>query len=50
MTGTRNYQDLGPVNSREMLKKALEEKYAVPAYNLLNQLMWIVFYQRSGWV
>lgn len=36
MTETRNYQDLGLVNSREMLKKAFEGKYAVPAYNFNN--------------
>jgi fructose-bisphosphate aldolase class II len=36
MTESMNYQDLGLVNSREMLKKALEGKYAVPAYNFNN--------------
>lgn len=26
-----NYKDLGLVNSREMFKKAMEGKYAIPA-------------------
>ena len=28
-----NYKDLGLVNSREMFKKAMEGKYAIPAFN-----------------
>jgi fructose-bisphosphate aldolase class II len=36
MTDLRTYQDFGLVNSREMLKKALQGKYAVPAYNFNN--------------
>ncbi len=31
-----SYKDLGLVNSREMFKKAMEGKYAVPAYNFNN--------------
>lgn len=31
-----NYKDLGLVNTREMFKKAMECKYAVPAYNFNN--------------
>lgn len=31
-----NYKDLGFVNTKEMLNKALEEGYAVPAYNFNN--------------
>lgn len=31
-----NYKDLGLVNTREMFKKAMEGKYAVPAYNFNN--------------
>ena len=30
------YQDLGLVNTREMFKKAMEGKYAIPAYNFNN--------------
>ncbi len=30
------YKELGLVNSREMFKKAFEEKFAVPAYNFNN--------------
>ena len=31
-----SYKDLGFVNTREMFKKAMEGKYAVPAYNFNN--------------
>jgi fructose-bisphosphate aldolase, class II len=31
-----SYKDLGFVNTREMFKKAMAEKYAVPAYNFNN--------------
>jgi fructose-bisphosphate aldolase class II len=31
-----NYKDLGLVNTKEMFKKAMEGKYAVPAYNFNN--------------
>lgn len=31
-----SYRDLGLVNTREMFKKAMEGKYAVPAYNFNN--------------
>ncbi len=31
-----NYGDLGLVNTRDMFKKAMDEKYAVPAYNFNN--------------
>ncbi|MBN1602496.1 MAG: class II fructose-1,6-bisphosphate aldolase [Chitinispirillaceae bacterium] len=31
-----SYKDLGFVNTREMFKKAIEGKYAVPAYNFNN--------------
>ena len=31
-----NYKDLGLVNSREMFKKAMEGKYAIPAFNFNN--------------
>jgi fructose-bisphosphate aldolase class II len=31
-----SYKELGLVNTREMFKKAMEEKYAVPAYNFNN--------------
>ena len=31
-----NYKDLGLVNSREMFKKAIEGKYAIPAFNFNN--------------
>ena len=30
------YKDLGLVNTNEMFKKAMEGKYAVPAYNFNN--------------
>lgn len=33
---TVSYKDLGLVNSTEMFKKAMEGKYAVPAYNFNN--------------
>ena len=32
----RLYEELGLVNTKEMFKKAMEEKYAVPAYNFNN--------------
>jgi len=31
-----SYKDLGVVNTREMFKKAMADKYAVPAYNFNN--------------
>ena len=31
-----SYKELGFVNTREMFKKAMEEGYAVPAYNFNN--------------
>ena len=31
-----NYKDLGLVNSREMFKKAMEGKYAIPVFNFNN--------------
>jgi len=31
-----NYKDLGLVNTREMFKKAMDGKYAIPAYNFNN--------------
>lgn len=31
-----NYKELGLVNTREMFKKAMEGKYAIPAYNFNN--------------
>ena len=31
-----NYKNLGFVNTREMFKRAMEGKYAVPAYNFNN--------------
>jgi fructose-bisphosphate aldolase class II len=31
-----NYKDLGLVNTREMFKRAMQEGYAVPAYNFNN--------------
>lgn len=33
---TINYQDLGLVNTKEMFAKAMQEKYAIPAYNFNN--------------
>jgi fructose-bisphosphate aldolase, class II len=36
MAASGTYRDLGLVNTREMLKKALEGAYAVPAYNFNN--------------
>ncbi len=33
---TTDYKELGFVNTREMFKKAMEGKYAVPAYNFNN--------------
>lgn len=33
---TVSYKDLGLVNTKDMFKKAMEEKYAVPAYNFNN--------------
>ena len=31
-----SYKDLGLVNSREIFKKAIEGKYAIPAFNFNN--------------
>ncbi len=31
-----SYKELGLVNTRDMFKKAMEGKYAVPAYNFNN--------------
>ncbi len=44
MAGRMNYPDLGLVNTRDMLAKAMGEGYAVPAYNFNNmeQLQGIV--------
>ncbi len=41
---TINYKDLGLVNTKEMFKKAVEGKFAIPAYNFnnLEQLQAIV--------
>jgi len=36
MNSTTRYTDLGLVNTKEMFRKALEGKYAVPAYNFNN--------------
>lgn len=36
MTGPFQYTDLGLVNTKEMFQKAMEGKYAVPAYNFNN--------------
>lgn len=36
MTDTVSYKELGFVNTREMLKKAFEGGYAIPAYNFNN--------------
>jgi fructose-bisphosphate aldolase class II len=36
MNSTTHYTDLGLVNTKEMFQKALEGKYAVPAYNFNN--------------
>ena len=36
MTEVINYKDTGLVNTRDMLKKAMEGGYAVPAYNFNN--------------
>jgi len=36
MNPTTHYTDLGLVNTKEMFQKALEGKYAVPAYNFNN--------------
>ncbi|MCX8027385.1 MAG: class II fructose-1,6-bisphosphate aldolase [Thermodesulfovibrionales bacterium] len=40
-----SYKDIGLVNTKEMFKKAMEGKYAIPAYNFNNmeQLQAIVF-------
>jgi len=35
-TETVNYRDLGLVNSRELFKKAMAGKYAIPGYNFNN--------------
>ena len=29
----RSYKDIGLVNTKEMFRKAMDERYAVPAYN-----------------
>jgi fructose-bisphosphate aldolase class II len=44
MTETTRYKDLGLVNTKEMFKKAMAGKYAIPAYNFNNmeQLQGIV--------
>ena len=44
MTETTHYKDLGLVNTKEMFKKAMAGKYAIPAYNFNNmeQLQGIV--------
>jgi len=44
MSSTVSYKDLGLVNTREMFKKAMAGKYAIPAYNFnnLEQLQAIV--------
>ncbi|MBN1104416.1 MAG: class II fructose-1,6-bisphosphate aldolase [Deltaproteobacteria bacterium] len=36
MAGPKSYRDFGLVNTREMLRKALEGGYAIPAYNFNN--------------
>ena len=36
MSETMNYKDLGLVNTRDMFKQAMQERYAVPAYNFNN--------------
>ena len=36
MSETMNYKDLGLVNTREMFKQAMQDRYAVPAYNFNN--------------
>jgi fructose-bisphosphate aldolase class II len=36
MNSTTHYTDLGLVNTKEMFQKALEGRYAVPAYNFNN--------------
>ena len=36
MTSSIRYEDLGLVNTREMFTKAMQEKYAIPAYNFNN--------------
>ncbi|MGD8661372.1 MAG: class II fructose-1,6-bisphosphate aldolase [Desulfobacterales bacterium] len=36
MTPTVHYTDLGLVNTKEMFRKAMEGKYAIPAYNFNN--------------
>ena len=36
MKPTVHYTDLGLVNTKEMFRKAMEGKYAIPAYNLNN--------------
>jgi len=44
VTETTHYKDLGLVNTKEMFKKAMAGKYAIPAYNFNNmeQLQGIV--------
>jgi fructose-bisphosphate aldolase class II len=36
MDQARNYKDLGLVNTREMFNLAMQERYAIPAYNFNN--------------
>ncbi len=36
MSDTINYKDLGLVNTREMFKSAMQNNYAIPAYNFNN--------------
>ena len=36
MKPTIHYTDLGLVNTKEMFRKAMEGKYAIPAYNFNN--------------
>ena len=36
MTDPIRYEDLGLVNTKEMFEKAMDGKYAIPAYNFNN--------------
>ena len=36
MKSTVHYTDLGLVNTKEMFQRAMEGKYAIPAYNFNN--------------
>ena len=36
MKPTVHYSDLGLVNTKEIFRKAMEGKYAIPAYNFNN--------------